>query len=385
LNCFQASINQYQYWISYTTVQKELRESSPSSIHLRALFGILSKENEEKLRLIENSYFVSVGGNPTSLFDWNLTWNPANPEKYNYFAETKFVPKDWDDKEIYQVFRKFRSNWFGFFPSDFVNAIQSSINELRNNATNSKILEKSRTFQFLCETFECSFQIDNEEIIFTFSFSEETKKRFPDFYKFRGSRLEKSTNRILIRNPKRDKDWFVILNNGKVISIKFPKAKDPDYFQNVKDFEIITNIEIKAFGIIVNINQLIYKLNLTKVKNGEILIGKFDSVKSQTISGKFLYVIPTGIIDFFIPGNLQDYLQTATRLQVYGTQGLGGSQFRAKFIRDGKIQQNETEFYAESQRKRFSLFGSDSPEEEKASFLFFAKLEENLLKDLLPK
>lgn len=116
--------------------------------------------------------------------------------------------------------------------------------------------------------------------------------------------------------------------------------------------------------------------------NKDVLSGKFINFESRKLTGNFLYFIPTGIIDFFIPGNIDEYLSNALTLLVYGTQGKGGAQFNAEYEKFPNYQRNRITSYSEIMQSRFSLFGADSNTKENSNSDFFLQWEHTILKDL---
>lgn len=385
-NCLNPSAEQYRFWKTYDALQTSIQKSAPSPVLIRALYGGFPEENENLLKKDEfGSYEISLGAKTNSQSQWEVEWNPEPGKSFPYESKTTYTPISWGEKSLYQVERKLKSNWSGFYPSDFFNWLSGFQTILIDSKAFDKLSASSNNLQFLCETFICERKQNEVFTTFSITFSENTKSKFPGFYKKTGGALEKTKLDITILNLENPKEIIKIVNIDKTLIFQFPTESFSKFFKEPSNIEIISQIEINAYGVRVLIERLVYRLSLQKKDSTEILKGRFVSVKSQEITGRFLYFIPTGVIDFFIPGNLNEYLKDALTLLVYGTQGKGGNHFQASYQKTKSGQLNSIQSYAEIQRKRFSLFGANNSEEDKGNFMFFSAWEEAMIKDLKPR
>ncbi len=384
-NCLKESPEQYRFWKTYDNLQNSIQNSAPNPIVLRALYGNFQEDNEDLLRKTpEGNFEINIGAKSLSPSTWEVDWNPEPNVSFPYESKTTYSPIVWGEKPLYQVQRKVKSNWSGFFPSNFFQWLSDFHKVIVDENSFDRLKKSSNNLQFLCDTFLCDRKTIDNHTVFSVTFTENTKKKFPGFFKRSGGALEKAKLDISIVNTLNPKENIRIFNIDKTLSYQFPSEPMKSFFLDPANIEITSNIEINSFGIRVFIEKLVYRISLSKKDGLETLKGRFVSVQSQEITGRFLYFIPTGIVDFFIPGNLNQYLKDALTLLVYGTQGNGGNHFQATYQKTKTGQINHIQSYSEIQRKRFSLFGASNSDDEKGNFLFFSAWEEAMMKDLQP-
>ncbi|MCZ8154805.1 MAG: hypothetical protein O9264_01700 [Leptospira sp.] len=381
-NCFNPNQDHYNFWKSYYSQQQAIRQSTKNYNHFVALTGAFSKERERDFKTDQNGhpYIELVGIEKKN--EWQVVWYPEQKIHESFHAKVTFIPLLWETKEIYAVEREITSNWSGYQPRDFFNWLNQFSILTNKHSEFITLRESSPSFKFLCETFLCNSREEATHNILEFTFTDKTESKFPTFYQRAGGRLEKTHLDIRIWDTRFPKEKILISNQGKTLQFKFPINAKNDLFKNPKTIHINSNILIKSFGITFEIHDLLYELTLIQKGKEDILVGKFLNYGSKNLSGNFFYFIPTGFIDFFIPGNIEEYLNDALTLMVYGTQGKGGAQFRAIYNRNGSVQKNYIKSYSEIMRSRFSLFGADSNQMENPSADFFGQWESALLKDL---
>jgi len=382
VSCQKPNKENFEFWNSYHKFQTTLKDTTHNQYYLFALNGVISKEKLSDFKLDQNGNpFLELGG----IFkneQWILTWYPEKNTKYDYYNIVTFVPVNWDSKPIYQVQRQLTSNWNGFQPRHFFFWLNEFLLNLNDKNHYENLKNQIPSFKFLCETFACEFVTEGNYKILKFSFTENTKDKFPDFYKRFGSRLEKTNLIMKIFDKHFPEDVIFISNEKTTIKIQFKNQPRNAFFKHPKDIEIISNIKISSYGLQYEILGLKYNLNLKSMGNKDVLSGKFINFESRKLTGNFLYFIPTGIIDFFIPGNIDEYLSNALTLLVYGTQGKGGAQFKAEYEKFPNYQRNRITSYSEIMQSRFSLFGADSNTKENSKSDFFLQWEHAILKDL---
>jgi hypothetical protein len=380
-NCLGKNENYHRYWSDFYSLQLAIKKLTNNEVYLYALNGILSKETSHELRNDEGGdSYIELGGQKTDKL-WNLSWYPSEKENLDYRARVRFKSTAWGNKSIYSVHRETISHWTGYMPRDFFNWLNQFARLSAEEIEFNKHKNTSPSFRFLCETFTCQTSEESLSTLLEFAFSETTESKFPSFYKRTGTRLEKTNFSVVISDLDHPEDHITISNNMKTLQFRFPIKPRKEFFRNPRSIQILSNITIKSFGVKFEIHDLRYRLNYYSQGNKDVLSGHFVDYESKKFTGNFLYFIPTGVIDFFIPGNIDEYLSDALTLLVYGTQGKGGSQFKAAYDRSGIRQKNTFTTYSEILQSRFSLFGADSQTNEYPSLDFFAQWENAILQD----
>ncbi|TGK80530.1 hypothetical protein EHQ31_18165 [Leptospira montravelensis] len=382
-NCFQKNLNYYQFWKGYDHLQRSIKSTSKNEILLSALAGSLSEENEAQLQRTAEGYpYLSLYGNIDNQQNWNLHWNEPEPPKYDYLAKVIFTPKLWDEREIYTVERKIIHKLNGYQPRDFFKWLNDFVLAINDHNAYQTLKSKSQNLQFLCNAMQCHVTENAEWQTLEFTINEDTKAKFPGFYQRTGSRLEKTKLNLEIWDRFNPTHKLKITNQGKTIQFHFPVNPPPDYFLSSKEIRFLGDFEIKSFGITVKIQNLEYKLKTTFEKQSDTLDGHFVRIGKKEINGNFFYIIPQGFVNFFIPGNMDEYFNEFFTLLIQGTQGRGGSQIHATFKKTDRGQINSITTYNETKRKRFSLFGGDDSQKASNDFDFYASWEEAMLLDL---
>lgn len=383
LGCLQKNENQYQFWTGYLSLQKAIQASTTNEVLFQALNGIANNLISKELKTNDQgNLFLTLSGSKQGLSNWKIDWYGKKDKSTDYYAEVEFIPQNWDEKEIYSVERTVSHNLQGYKPSDFFRWLNGFVLLANQHNEYYEFRNKSENLKFLCGTLACQITETSESQLLEFTLNETTKTKFPGFYNRSGARLEKSKINVIIWDPSNPKYKLRIANHGRTLQFYLPVNPPKDLFLKPKEIRFLGDIEIKSFGITLNLHNLEYKLKADWKPNEDILQGKFVRLGKKEISGRFLYFIPTGVLDFFIPGNLDEYLSDAMTLMVTGTQGRGGNQFQASFRYDGKSQTTNFKTYAEVMRKRFSLFGSEDSQKISQDFEFYAAWEAAMMKDL---
>lgn len=382
-HCLHKNLDQYQFWTGYDHLQKSIKATAKNEVYLAALAGSLSDENESQLFKNADGFpIVTLTGRKDQNQNWTMRWNELDPKQYDYYANVTFTPKSWEEKEIYAVERKIIHKLNGYQPKDFFQWLNEFALVVNDHNAYQNLKSSSKNLQFLCSVMACHITETAEWHTLEFTINETTKAKFPGFYQRSGSRLEKSKLNITIWDKTNPTHRLKITNQGKTLIFHFPVNPPKDYFLSPKEIHFLGDIEIRSFGITVKIDNLEYRLKTILETNSDTLHGNFIRIGKKEINGNFFYVIPQGLVNFFIPGNMDEYFDEFFTLLIQGTQGKGGSQIHAKFQRTKQGQVNTITTYNEIKRKKFSLFGNDDSQKSSNDFDFFTAWEEAMLGDL---
>ncbi|MCG6162327.1 hypothetical protein LFX13_19105, partial [Leptospira bandrabouensis] len=100
----------------------------------------------------------------------------------------------------------------------------------------------------------------------------------------------------------------------------------------------------------------------------------------KKISGRFLQIFPPGVVNCFIPGNMEEYFDQLFLLLVQGSEGNGGNKFESESFRSGNTMKVILKSQAEIFRDRFSPFRSSNEKDDEPSF--WEMLQKILIEDL---
>ncbi|TGN11003.1 LIC10025 family lipoprotein [Leptospira ilyithenensis] len=382
-SCSRPNESHYQFWKDYDSMQRAIKSSTTNETFLTAQFGGFSQGKEKDLKKTNSGiFYLELGGKLSDSDKWSIDWYPETTNGSDYFAKTEYTPKLWGQKEIYTVQRSQTSHWNGYLPRDFFAWLNEFAFIASDEPSYQKLKKDSANLQFLCETMQCHIYDETDWVVLEFVLNEETQKRFPGFYNRTGSRLEKSKLNLEIWDKANPEDRIHLSNQGKTLQFRLPAQPRKQFFQKPIEIHFLADIEIRSYGTIAKIQNLEYVLQYYSLANEDRLKGKFIKVGKKEISGNVLYFIPTGIIDFFIPGNMNEYFSDMLTLLVNGTQGKGGSQLEAVYQKKVNLQTNKITTYGEIMRKKFSLFGNDNSQDAAQDFDFYASWESAMLKDL---
>jgi len=381
--CKKPNDAQYQFWKNYDSLQRAIKSSTTNETYLTAQFGGFSQAKEKDLKKTDSGvFYLELGGKLSDSGKWAIDWYPEVTTGLDYFAKVEYTPKLWGQKEIYTVQRSQLSHWNGFLPRDFFLWLNEFVFIANDEPSYQNLKKTSSNLQFLCESMQCHIYDEADWVVLEFILNEDTEKKFPGFYHRTGSRLEKTKLTLEIWDKVHPEDRIHFSNQGKTLQFRLPSHPRKQFFQKPTEIHFLADIEIRSYGITAKIQDLEYNLQYQSLPNEDHLKGKFLKVGKKEITGNLLYIIPTGFLDFFIPGNINEYFSDMMTLLVNGTQGKGGSQLEAIYQRKGNIQTNKITTYSEIMRKKFSLFGNDNSQDAAQDFDFYASWEAAMLKDL---
>jgi hypothetical protein len=177
---------------------------------------------------------------------------------------------------------------------------------------------------------------------------------------------------------------IIVENDMRKLIIKFPRT-GAEIWKNPSRLNFVLDFSLKTFGLNFKVNQMQYIINYKKKGTNESLTGRFYGTPEYNLDGRFFYIIPQGFVDFFIPGNIEDYLNKGLTLITVGTDGKSGNRFKALYYGKGKSAYFTNESTSEVYQKRFSLFASKETQNEKNSGdieLFIQDLWVEIARDL---
>ncbi|GBF39725.1 LIC10025 family lipoprotein [Leptospira johnsonii] len=381
-NCVRKNPHAADYFERYFKYQDFIQTEFKDDPIRGILYGNPEADSEEKFykkdgylslsfRLSENGgrFRKELSNSPLSVF-------PESP--YSIFVKAE--PAEFYTKPIYKVTRTVEMlspevSVFDIFPM-----IEDTVEHLRGSEAN-QVLEHSSLQKFLCHQFDCEIKKEDGEVFLMYTLSERMKEQFPISYKKWNKRLGQVSFRFQLFQPGGFTKGWEFYNEGKKLILGIPNSPK-GYWSSPKTLYLRTYLFINIFGLKIDIRGLGYTLKFNRSGNTDTVSGYFSKIPETTIGGRFLSIFPPGAVNFFIPGNMEEYFEGSFKLLVEGSDGKGGTRVETKTKRNG----NKTKVLltAESEifRDRFLPFKSSDEDDEPA---FFPELGKNIVLDLRGK
>lgn len=367
-----------KYFTYQESIQKNLEDDSLKSI----VYGNPEPEGEEHFKKKGDSLLLSLkllgpdGKSGKEISD--SAFSPSSTSPYTIFVEAE--KSKFRNKNTYKVERTVEMlspevSVFDVFP-----LIDESIGRLRRTDT-SKIRKESELQNFLCENFDCSIYREENAIFLKYTLSERMREHFPQMYKRMSKRLDQIAFRFQVFQPGEFSKGIEVYNEGKSVIVGIPDTQ-ARYWSRPKALHLRSYFYISVLGLKFDIRGLGYVFRFSRVGNTDIVSGEFTKIPETNIGGRFLSIFPPGMVNLFIPEDMDQYAEDSFELVVNGSDGKKGNFFQTKTIRNGSKTRVQLLSKSEIFRDRFLPFKSKDKEDEPG---FFYGLGKALVHDLKGK
>ncbi|TGK28026.1 hypothetical protein EHQ12_13735 [Leptospira gomenensis] len=379
-SCVQKKPTQADYWKRYLEYQKSVQKEYPTGGIRNALFGNLTSEDEPLLKNENGILFLNLYLQKTERgFQPVLTGDPI-PDDAPYKIHAEYLPSSFQDVKTYKLKRKTVSVLPAYSYADFFRHADRFQNFLKKESADSaKLASISAAHRYLCTVSRCDCTRSESSSLLSYTLNDDTREEFPNFYKRFYKLLNQISYKITIFKSGEFLNGIELYNEKEKTFLKIPDTES-GYWANPKILHIRISLFIEAYGLKIDIRNLGYRLSFFSSKNREKIIGEFSRIPERKISGRFLRIFPPGVVDWFIPGNMDEYFDRYFSLLVQGSDGKGGSRFRTESVKTGNTMKVILNSEAEIFRERFSPFRSGETTEDRPSF--WEVLEKILIEDL---
>jgi len=152
-----------------------------------------------------------------------------------------------------------------------------------------------------------------------------------DLMRFRMVIVDEHWNKLMtfiIDSKNKEIIWMVNTKNNKVIPEDWqgrPVFKHQFALSKLikKRFYLSTNIHINIYGLKFDTQDIKIKSIYQNIKNKGSFFFKIHQFPKIKVSGYFWHIIPTWLIDLFIPGNIDILINKFTKVLQYGNNGQG--------------------------------------------------------------
>ncbi|MDV6234038.1 hypothetical protein CH379_000115 [Leptospira ellisii] len=379
-SCVQKKPAQAEYWKRYLEYQKSVQKEYPIGGIRNALFGNLTSEDEPLLRNKDGILFLDFYLRKTERgIQPVLTADPIS-ENALYKIHVEYLPSSFQDVKTYKLKRKTVSILPVYGYADFFRHVDRFQNFLkRESADSEKLASVSEAHRYLCTISKCGSVRSQNSSLLSYELNENTRTEFPNFYKRFHKLLNQISYRITIFKSGEFLNGMELYNENEKTFLKIPDA-DPGYWLSPQILHIRISLFVEIYGLKIDIRNLGYRLTFSSSQNREKITGEFSRMPEKKISGRFLRIFPPGMVNWFIPGNMEEYFDRYFLLLVQGSEGKGGNRFRTESIKTGNTMKVILNSEAEIFRERFAPFRSTDAAEDQPSF--WEVLEKILIRDL---
>ncbi len=345
-----------EYWKNSIQLNEELEKEL--SKEFRILQGMLDPKEESELYPIdEENLYLAVEGY-REVGKWKVSKVRSTSPDREFTSRTVFTKTSWEDEELYEVHRRQIARIGYVSPSITWEGIARLI---------SKGPEGTSTQDFLCKSMDCSEEITPSGKTLSYTLSEKTKKTYPAFYKKFSKRLSILDFECKGIPDSNSRAAILVTNRNSTILIHLPPASFSRSWRNPRNLNFTLNLTIRSYGIILSIQDMKYILTYQRSGNTESLSGRFLGIPESKIEGRFFYIIPQGLVNLFIPSDIESYLKKGIQLITVGSDGKKGNRFTVRYGGRGKGAYYDLSSSSEVYRKRFSLLGERKQEEEEGT------------------
>ncbi len=351
LHCLVTNADAARYSNNIKYLNKSLLELFPDFKDRQILSGNLNPKLENKLfQNASGNLYVIINGKFQRNSDFHLTKDSFERNDSDFILNIEYTKLKWEKENLYKVKRNQFLKKGVLKPSIFFQNISKII---RLNP------KDSLTQIQLCKVTLCTLEELNNNKLLTYEFNEATNNQYPEFFNKFAPRFDHLNFQLTAIADNDSAKPILIENQKRKISFSLPLDGE-QIWKSPKKIELFLDFSLKTYGVTFRVKDMRYILNHKVLINGETLTGKFVGTPHHTLDGRFFYVIPQGVVDFFIPGNIEEYIKKGLILVTVGTDGKSGNRFKAKYIGTGNSAYLQTESQSEIFQKRFSLFANNN-------------------------
>ncbi|AYV55983.1 hypothetical protein EFP84_10995 [Leptospira kmetyi] len=379
-HCVQKKPQQAAYWKEYLSYQKNITNEYPVGGVRNALFGNLTSADESLLQEKDGILSIDFYLQKTNHGFRNVLTTEKIPDNVPYQIHADYFPSLYKDQKTYRMKRKTISILPYYSYLDFFQHVDRLQNFLRSSSTDSnKFASVSSAHRYLCTVSHCDLGRMENSSWLLYELDDSTEAAFPQFYKRFHKLLNQVAYRITVFKSGEFLNGIELYNDGTKTYLKMPHVP-AGYWSKPETLHVRVSAFVQVYGLKIDIRSLGYRLRFHSSKNYEKVTGEFSKLPEKKISGRFLQIFPPGMVNWFIPGDMDEYFDQLFLLLVEGSDGNGGNRFESESFRNGDKMKVILKSQAEIFRNRFAPFRSSNEKDDDPSFWDF--LQKILMEDL---
>lgn len=372
LNCTSKTQSQYQFWNDYFLIQNAIRSKYSDMEIMGILNGNMTEKQEKSVQQnSEGHFFLTIFSSKKTPFNLQDRSDLNSQKDDFFFLSSRFIPAKFKNLETYKNLRIVEYNLFPIYTYvDFFKWVRS-VQQL-----DSITLTKDPTYAFLCEYFLCQVRVEKENFWIDFSLTKKLETLDSAVYSRLKTILDRAIIQIDVSIPEKEKIFSLSNDKNKFQIYLNQKDKIPNSLDKLI-FKI--SLDANFYGLKIQINNLLYQMNFTNSKNVYTIVGKFVNIPEYKVSGRLGYIVPTSILNLFIPGNIDEYFQDFFDLRLNGNDGKGSFWKLISTVDKNKMNVKSIS-ESEIPRKPFRFLSSDK--KSKDTHVFQIELEKKILESM---
>jgi hypothetical protein len=375
-SCGSKNSEHADYWNAFFQSQKAIRSISDFSGKWKLLNGSFNHKREEleektKTEKFKLLFIVQKQKNGFQAIEKDPNLNLDKIQDTYLYSE--YESNEWKGKPTYLFRRtwKLRGNAI-YHPWEFLTWIEF----LQNRKDLETLMTDTEVARFVCVHFLCKLEETQKDWTLSLAPRLSLQKLDGAFYKRITSFLERVDFTLDFKTLDTGKEAFQIIGENKVIKIRF--NRNHLISNDLKKAEMKINLNATFYGIKISIQNWKYNFIFNNKKDFSFVEGRFTNIPDYSVTGRLGYIIPNGVINLFIPENMDEYFHNFFDLRKNGNKGKGNLWRLETKKLGGKFElTSHTEFEVPSKVFQF-LSSNEKPSKE----IFLEKLQDKIIETL---
>jgi hypothetical protein len=378
--CFVRNATHSSFWDNFFSNQQLLIDKYADTDLYPILFGSLKPEEEKLLfkkedKLYLSGYVTKQNNSLTVKIDGKES--PAGNDEY--FTNVEYTKSEFKGRHTYKMKRKTSFKYPAYTMKDFFHWLEVFSSSV-NNEEQLSILDGSIVYQFLCSEFRCKSELGDNQALLSFALDERMKLQYKTFY----TKLSEALGKVKFKVKLFSKSQKIgeIYSEGRTLFTKILHFKKGE-LQNLENLTLFFEVDLNFYGLRVQVQNLEYHLAMKHSETEEILTGKFPIYPKYKVSGRLFYILPPGLINIFIPQDIESYMSDYFDLLTRSGDSEGANfTTRIKKI-EGNLVSVNFESYSEIFQKPFRPLAATKKEKREGRD-FYLDLRNKIVEDLRP-
>ncbi len=378
--CFVKNITHSNFWDNFFSNQQLLIDKYADTDLYPILFGSLKPEEEKFLFKKDDTLYLTgyvSKQNETKIIKIDNKEEIADNDEY--FTKVEYTKSTFKGRETYKLKRNTIFKYPAYTMKDFFHWLEvfsSSVNSDEQLA----LLDRSIVYQFLCAEFRCQSELSENHASLSFTLDERMKLQYKTFY----TKLNEALGKVKfkVKYFSKTKKIGEIYSEGKTIYAKILNFKKGE-LQNLDSLTMFLEVDLNFYGLKIHVQNLEYHLSMKYSESEEVMTGKFPIYPKYKVSGRLFYFLPPGIINIFIPQDIDSYMADYFDLLTRSGDSEGAN-FTTRIKKlDGNQVHVNFESYSEIFQKPFRPLASHKKEKREGRD-FYLDLRNKIVEDLKP-
>lgn len=378
--CFVKNSTHSSFWENVFSNQQLLIDKYADTDLYPILFGALKPEDEKFLFKKEETLYLTgyvSKKNNTVISKIDDKENPLSEDEY--FTKVEYTKSSFKGRHTYKMKRKTIFKYPSYTMKDFFHWLEVFSSSI-NNEEQLTILDRSLLYQFLCAEFLCKSELGDNHASLSFTLDARMKLQYKTFY----NNLNDSLGKVKFKVKLFSKSQKIgeIYSEGKTIYAKILHFKKGE-LQDLENLTLFIEMDLNIYGLRIQVQNLEYHLAMKFSEKEETMTGKFPIYPKYKVSGKLFYIIPPGLINIFIPQDIESYLSDYFDLLTRSADSEGAN-FTTKIKKlEGNQVHVNFESYSEIFQKPFRPLASHKKEKREGRD-FYLDFRNKIVEDLSP-